>query len=114
MIKKELTYKGHKVYIAKHPELNYYLAYAVVPPNRYGRDILMRLEVHGGITFYGTLDHIGKPREYALGIDFGHYGDYSELIPELGGHKWTEAEVVGEAQKIVDEFQSKLIQEESE
>lgn len=114
MIKKELTYKGHKLYIAKNPTIPIYLAYAVVPPNRYDHDKLMDLEVHGGITFDGTLDHIGKPMEFALGIDFGHAGDYMESMPSLGGHKWTEDEVVEEAKKIVDEFQLKILKEETE
>lgn len=108
MIKKELTYKGHKLYIAKHPDFNHYLSYAVVPPKEYSEDEILDLDVHGGITYEGYLKHIGKPDEFALGIDFAHAGDYSELMPDLNGHKWTEEEVIKEAMQIVDEYYLKL------
>lgn len=49
------------------------------------------IEVHGGITFSGYVEHCGKweeipknchPKDYIVGFDTGHYGDHMRIWPK--------------------------------
>ena len=93
----EEEYRGLK-YVSKFQSLGFRCGYVVIPD-----DILDKVKadaepdyecipinVHGGITLFGTIDinRDGLEREWVIGFDCGHYGDiqdkeyWKEYFPE--------------------------------
>jgi hypothetical protein len=74
-----------------------------------------KINIHGGVTFSGTHEHLeGNPFDkdiWYFGFDCAHYDDYVDFkIPNYtrlhseDEHKWTEEEVIQETEKLVDEI----------
>lgn len=86
---------------------DHYCAYVQLPwyhpahGKGYGEDELYDVEVHGGLTFAGTLN---DDDYWWVGFDCAHSGDWTQLHPSLGAHRWTVDEVVAETQQLADQL----------
>ena len=65
------------------------------------------IEAHGGITFgASTLKHFDSDKlnttKLFYGIDFAHFGDFNERLPQFGGKVWKQEEVKEEVFRLID------------
>ena len=47
---------------------------------------------------------IGIHNKWVIGWDYAHYGDYAGYCDELGGKKWSTAEMIGECKEFIDQL----------
>lgn len=76
---------GFNCYIYRVPFSQYLNGYVEIPrPNEEQRRRLMHARVHGGVTFFGYLDHVNGGDGYLVGFDTGHYQDWNPRHDHLG------------------------------
>jgi hypothetical protein len=77
------------------------------------------IDCHGGITFAGTLEAVGLPKDkWYFGMDFAHSGDHTEAYDCMSCrwgkcHKWTLEEVEAETEKMASSilaYEKKAVQ----
>ena len=110
VIDNEFIYKGYKCYVARHPK-GQLLGYVVIDRTVSWAEV-EDIEVHGGISFHGTLKHISKDNEFAIGFDCGHAfdyiptDDYAIEDPYFNLRFWSGLEVKKELMHIVDQIEN--------
>lgn len=67
---------------------------------------IVGINVHGGVTFDGTLNDI---EEYVIGWDYGHCADWDGFFSDeenlrLGHRKYATTEIVEECKSAIDDF----------
>lgn len=123
---KEGKFEGYKYYICGNPINGIPLAYVVLPKNHklYNKDYMEISDIncHGGLTFSGN-----RFKEFVIGWDYGHAGDFSPLIrgkekittisildflyppTELSkttGKRWTIEEIENECQAVIRQLKN--------
>lgn len=58
-----------------------------------------------GSNYYGTAYWDQNDDRTYIGWEYNHEGDYSSLNPEIGGHKWTIAEILMEISQAIMEIE---------
>lgn len=108
------SYKGYEYIVLSlfsHPT-----AYVILDKNHkwFGKsEEEINISCHGGLTYSSnTLSDIITEEEdkWVIGWDYSHniLGDYSGMIIELGGKKWTTKEIIDEVIEFIDSMEESL------
>lgn len=115
---KEGKFEGYKYYICGNPINGIPVAYVALPKNHklYNKDYLgiSDINCHGGLTFSGN-----RFKEFVIGWDYGHVGDYMPLNKKIldflypptelittAGKRWTIEEIENECQAVIRQLKN--------
>lgn len=79
--RKEFEFEGFQCLIHRVPNMEHLCGYINMKPmmDIHLDDVLNNVETHGGITYQGELEHLGK-EGFWIGFDCAHHLD---LVPEI-------------------------------
>lgn len=100
-IVKKGTFKFFDYYICYY--VGHPLAYVRINEKYANNDLIDQIQVHGGITFAGSLGRLPKVENTVfIGWDYAHYCDYT--ICNIDGYLWSISEIEKHCKKVIKQL----------